>query len=118
MSRTAGPAPGYRDKPEHFVEFEPVAKRIRVAFGGETVVDTTDALILYERGHVPVYYLPRKDRKNELRPHGDFEGILTNINVKKAYPGIDHFNIDENEILRGQMTKRIFELIEQVEAGG
>lgn len=61
------------------------------------------------------YYLPRRDRKNELRPHGDFEGVYTNVNVKKAYPGIDHFNIDENEILRGIMTKRIFELIDAQE---
>jgi hypothetical protein len=57
------------------------------------------------------YYLPRKDRKNELRPHGDFEGEFTNVNVKTAYAGIDHFNIDENEILRGIMTNKIFELI-------
>lgn len=61
------------------------------------------------------YYLPRKDRKNELRPHGDFEGEFTNVNVKRAYAGIDHFNIDENEILRGKMTKQIFDLIAEKE---
>lgn len=61
MTQTAGPAPGYADRPEHFVEFEPSPKRIRIMFGGETLADTTDGLILYERGHVPVYYLPRKD---------------------------------------------------------
>ncbi len=61
MSRTAGPAPGYKDKPDHFVEFAPSPKRIRVKFGGETIADTTRALILHERNHVPVYYLPRDD---------------------------------------------------------
>lgn len=66
MPATAGPAPGYADRPEHFVEFEPSRKRIRVVFGGETIVDTTDSLILFERGHVPVYYVPRKDAAMEL----------------------------------------------------
>ncbi len=77
---TASPAPGYRDKPEHFVEFEPVAKRIRVTFGGENIVDTTDALILFERGHVPIYYVPRKDAamallaKTDHSTHCAFKG--------------------------------------------
>ncbi len=66
MTETAGPAPGYKDKPEHFVNFEPSPKRIRVSFGGETIVDTTNGLILYERDRVPVYYLPRKDAAMDL----------------------------------------------------
>ena len=66
MTDTAGPAPGYADRPEHFVEFETSPKRIRVTFGGETIADTTNALILYERGHVPVYYLPRADAAMDL----------------------------------------------------
>ncbi len=80
MIETAGPAPGYADKPEHFVEFEPSPKRIRVTFGGETIVDTTNGLILYERGHVPVYYLPRADAamgllaKTDHSTHCPFKG--------------------------------------------
>jgi len=62
------------------------------------------------------YYLPKKDKDNILRANDDFEGKLQNVNVKKTYAGIDHFNIDENEILRGKMTKRIFELIAAREA--
>ncbi|MCZ6588446.1 MAG: DUF427 domain-containing protein, partial [Alphaproteobacteria bacterium] len=58
---TAGPGPGYRDHPEHLVEFEPSPKRVRVSFAGETIVDTTNALILHESRHVPVYYFPRAD---------------------------------------------------------
>ena len=61
MNETAGPAPGYVDRPEHFIDFEQSPKRIRVMFGGEMIVDTTAGLILHERGHVPVYYLPRED---------------------------------------------------------
>ena len=58
---TAGPGPGYQTNPEHIVEFEPSPKRVRVTFAGENIVDTTNALILYESRHVPVYYFPRAD---------------------------------------------------------
>ena len=87
---TAGPGPGYQTNPEHIVEFEPSPKRVRVTFAGESafltlackcrgrrsmmlrpivtalvdlaaLVDTTNALILYESRHVPVYYFPRAD---------------------------------------------------------
>src|SRR3546814_11061070 len=80
MSATAGPGPGYRDNPGHHVAFEPSAKRIRVLFGGETLVDTTAGLLLFETGHVPVYYLPRKDTATGLltktghAPHCPFTG--------------------------------------------
>lgn len=66
MSETAGPAPGYIDRPEHFVEVEPSPKRIRVAFGDQTIIDTDGALIVHERAHVPIYYLPRCDAAMDL----------------------------------------------------
>jgi len=87
MSATAGPAPGYKDKPDHFVEFEPSPKRIRVMFGGETIADTTRALILYERGHVPVYYLPREDvamdrlSRTDHSTHCPFKGDASYFSV-------------------------------------
>ena len=63
------------------------------------------------------YYLPKKDKDNLITPGTDYEGEYQNVNVTERLKGIDHFNIDENEILRGQMTKRIFELVENAEAG-
>ena len=39
----------------------PTARRIRTVFNGRTIVDTTDALVLFEHDHLPVYYLPVKD---------------------------------------------------------
>lgn len=62
------------------------------------------------------YYLPKKRGQNLVTPSRDFEGHYENINVMERLAGIDHFNIDENETLRGQMTKRIFELVEEEEA--
>ena len=62
------------------------------------------------------FYLPKRRGQNLIKPSGNFDGKFSNINVKERLQGIDHFNIDENEILRGQMTKRIFELVEAEEA--
>jgi len=40
---------------------EPVEKRIRVVFNGETIADTTRALRVLETFGAPVYYLPLAD---------------------------------------------------------
>lgn len=61
------------------------------------------------------YYLPKKKGQNLIKPSGDFAGQYENINVRDRLKGIDHFNIDENEILRGQMTKKIFDLVKAEE---
>ena len=38
---------------------EATTDRIRIRLGGETIVDTTDAVRVLETSHPPVYYLPR-----------------------------------------------------------
>jgi uncharacterized protein (DUF427 family) len=40
---------------------EPVAQRIRVVFGGETIVDSARAVRVLETSHPPVYYVPFDD---------------------------------------------------------
>jgi len=40
---------------------EPVAKRLRVEFGGRTIADTTAGWRVLETSHPPVYYIPRAD---------------------------------------------------------
>jgi uncharacterized protein (DUF427 family) len=45
---------------------DPVPHRIRVVFGGETIVDTTNAKLLHETGHLPVYYLPEEEVRSDL----------------------------------------------------
>ena len=52
--------------PNGRVAVEPVAKRIRVRFGGEVIADTEHALLLLERDHLPVYYLPLADINGEF----------------------------------------------------
>ncbi|TCP45123.1 uncharacterized protein (DUF427 family) [Tamaricihabitans halophyticus] len=48
------------------VRVEPTAKRIRAQSGGQTVVDTHRALLVWETPYYPVYYLPAADLRTEL----------------------------------------------------
>lgn len=50
----------------HLLYFEATPKRIRVEFGGETIADTTGAHLLYETGHLPLYYIPESDVRTDL----------------------------------------------------
>jgi uncharacterized protein (DUF427 family) len=53
------------------VRTEPNHRRVRVFFGGEAVADSSRTVYLFETGHLPVYYFPRKDvRFDLLEPTG------------------------------------------------
>ncbi|MGV0849248.1 DUF427 domain-containing protein [Mycolicibacterium phlei] len=53
------------------LRYEPVAKRVRVALGGEPLVDTTAALLVWEpRRVVPVYAVPAGELRDRLLPAG------------------------------------------------
>ena len=58
----------------------PCAKRVRVRFGGETIIDSTRAILMLESTYVPVYYFPWQDFKSEFadktahRSHCPFKG--------------------------------------------
>ena len=43
----------------------------RVTFNGETVADSRRALLLLERNHAPVYYLPRADANMDILKRTD-----------------------------------------------
>ena len=47
---------------------EATGERIRIEFGGRTVVDTTDAVRVLETSHPPVYYVRSGDVRAELLP--------------------------------------------------
>jgi uncharacterized protein (DUF427 family) len=48
------------------VRVEPCPRRLRVVVGDAVVADTSEALYLFERGHLPVYYFPRAAVRWEL----------------------------------------------------
>jgi len=53
------------------LRYEPTAKRIRAVLGGDTVVDSTRALLVWEpRRVVPSYAVPAQDVRGDLVPAG------------------------------------------------
>lgn len=61
----SGQPHGHPSPHEHRVEVHPCPRRIRVAFAGRQIADTTRALLLRETRCVPVYYLPIEDMRME-----------------------------------------------------
>lgn len=59
-------APGFQKNPDKFLEVNPSPRRVRVKFGGETIADSTHALLMCEGGHVPIYYFPMSDVRMDL----------------------------------------------------
>lgn len=53
------------------VAIEATPKRVRVFFGGEPVADSRRAMLLHERGHLPVYYFPLDDVRRDLLVESD-----------------------------------------------
>ncbi len=51
----------YRSSEIPAVLIEPVSRRIRLKLGDHFIADTTHAVIIYENGSHPTYYLPKAD---------------------------------------------------------
>ncbi len=71
MFATAGKSPGFAKAPDYTVRLEPSPRRVRVMFGGETIVDTTRAVLMYETRHYAVYYFPLSEIRAELMTRTD-----------------------------------------------
>ena len=57
---------GFKTNPDYKVILERSPRRVRVKFNGETIADSTDAHLLFETRHLPVYYFPRSDVRMDL----------------------------------------------------
>jgi uncharacterized protein (DUF427 family) len=57
---------GFKTNPQYRITFEPSPRRVRVKFNGEWIADSTDAHLLFETRHLPVYYFPRRDVRMDL----------------------------------------------------
>lgn len=52
------------DEPRHFMQIVPAGRRITVTIGGQTIADSTNALVVKEVGgdvYEPMFYFPRTD---------------------------------------------------------
>src|SRR4029077_11954215 len=60
---------GLKTNPDYKVTLEASPRRVRVKFNGEWIADSTNAHLLFETRHLPVYYFPRADvRMDKLEP--------------------------------------------------
>lgn len=57
---------GFKTNPDYKVLLEPSPRRVRVRFNGDTIADSTNAHLLFETRHLPVYYFPRADVRMDL----------------------------------------------------
>ena len=65
------------DMPQRVLYAEPLRRRMRAELGGRTVVESDDAVLLFEPGRYPVAYFPI----------GDFaEGVLRPIDHRSEHP--------------------------------
>ena len=58
-------------EPGHTVKVEPCAKWVRAMHNGQFVADSKRTLLLFETGHLPVYYFPREDVRMDLMSSSD-----------------------------------------------
>ena len=52
--------------PEHVRYWEPWPRRTRAVLAGETVLDSTRGILLWETGNFPAYYFPLEDIRQDL----------------------------------------------------
>jgi uncharacterized protein (DUF427 family) len=100
------------DGPAHLLYFEPYERRMRALLGGETVIDTTGGMLLYESNIAPVLYVPESDVRADLLTRSDhtthcpFKGDATYWSVGDAGNAIWGYEqpIDSASWLRGYVA--------------
>ncbi len=74
----------------HTLYMENCPKRVRAELAGEVIADSRQAKILYETGHLPVYYFPPDDVRMDLllptdhTTHCPFKGDATYWSIQTA----------------------------------
>lgn len=119
MSLTTGTAPfsarrrgvfnSRIEGPAHLLYFEPYERRMRAVKDGETVIDTTGGMLLYESNIPPVLYVPEADVRRELltpsdhTTHCPFKGDASYWNVGSTENAIWFYPepIESASFLRG-----------------
>jgi uncharacterized protein (DUF427 family) len=113
MSMSDGnPAPGFARQPDRVMDYAPAGKRVRVTFGGETIVDTEAAIALQEADYPIAYYFPRAEvrmdllRRTDHSTHCPFKGdasywtIETGMNSAENAVWSYESPFDEAEVIR------------------
>jgi uncharacterized protein (DUF427 family) len=81
------------DGPAHKLLMQEFPRRVRATFGGQTVFDTTRAMLLHETGLLPQVYVPIEDISSDLltptehHTHCPFKGTASYWTVTAAQQG-------------------------------
>jgi uncharacterized protein (DUF427 family) len=100
------------DGPAHLLYFESYERRMRAVKDGETIVDTTGGMLLYESNIHPVLYVPEDDvRQDLLTPsdhttHCPFKGDASYWNAGSAENAFWGYRepLESASFLRGYMA--------------
>ena len=65
------PPSSWSKNPHYVVDLDPLPFRLRAEAGGEAVLDSRAALVMFELGHAPVYYVPQADLRMALFTRND-----------------------------------------------
>lgn len=77
----------YESEPGYVVFMMPSPKRLRIKVGEIFVADTIEGLVMYESDHLPVYYFPIKDVREEFlmisstKTESPFKGVATHYSL-------------------------------------
>jgi uncharacterized protein (DUF427 family) len=61
MQTAINPSPGFKTNPGHAIAIEPFRGVVSVHAGGSLIAESSNAVLVREAGHAPVYYLPLDD---------------------------------------------------------
>ena len=65
------PPSSWPKNPAYVIDLEPLPFRVRAEVGDETALDSLRALVMFELGHAPVYYVPSDDVRMDLMTPSD-----------------------------------------------
>ena len=83
---------GHPRDPYHRIDVRSTSRRIRISIGGEVVAESERAVVLFETGLPPRWYLPREDLNAALEP--------TDHRTVCAYKGqAEHFSVAGEEAI-------------------
>lgn len=88
--------PGYANNPDYRIDIEPAGKSVRIEVDGETIVDSSNALLMREQNHQPVYYFPQADvsmaqfQRTDHSTHCPFKGDASYWTLTVADRALDN----------------------------
>ncbi|ATI79935.1 hypothetical protein A6768_07860 [Sphingobium yanoikuyae] len=78
---------GKQPGPDHPITLEPTNSKVIVRIGSTIVAESSDALLLRETSHQPVFYIPRSDvmmdclKRSATRTHCPYKGDASYFSV-------------------------------------